>query len=353
MAFKTSLQESTMFSPKAHKKNYIALALTLALGANAHSAVTDDSSIPFKHKELYPEGIDYNHSNEAFYVSSVRKGVVSLIKKDGTSSVVINDQELVSSIGLKIDERRNRLIVCNSDPGVSAKSTDKTRGQLASVSIYDLSTGEKRQTVRLTDVLSDAKKQSSGHLANDVTVDANGNLYITDSFAPIIYKVDPEGNASVFIEDERLKTAAGTFGLNGIEYHPNGYLITAIYDSGKLFKIPLNAPKSLTEIQFKTPKAIKIDGLLLTDSNSLAVVTNSLEGPNYPNSVLKLSSFDDWKNAQVQAHFDTGTTFPTTLTEVNNELFVVYSHLHQLFSGNKQPVEDFTIQKVVFTALQP
>lgn len=47
-----------MFSPKIHKKNYMALALSLALSFNVHAAVTDESSIPFKHKELYPEGID-------------------------------------------------------------------------------------------------------------------------------------------------------------------------------------------------------------------------------------------------------------------------------------------------------
>ncbi|GAA3917637.1 SMP-30/gluconolactonase/LRE family protein [Litoribacillus peritrichatus] len=342
-----------MFNQKFRKTHAMLLATGMIFGSSYVAA--NNNAIPqeinFSSEGLYPEGIDYSSKEKAFYLSSVSKGQITKVTADGTQSTVVLDDALISSIGLKIDTARNRLIVCNSDPGVSSKSLQTTKGQLANIAIYDIDSGKKLQSIDLTSSLSESSKSKSGHLANDVTLDSEGNLYITDSFAPVIYKVTPDGQSSVFIEDERLATAPGTFGLNGIEFHPDGYLITAIYDSGRLFKIPLNQPTALKEITFEVPKAIKIDGLLLTKSNQLALVTNSLAGPSFPSAVYQLTTTDQWNSARLTAQFDTGTTFPTTLTEVNDELFVVYSHLHQLFSGTKTPVKDFKIQKVEFSAL--
>lgn len=37
-----------------------------------------------------------------------------------------------------------------------------------------------------------------------MTVDPAGNAYVTDSLSPLVHKVTPEGQASVFVEDPRL-----------------------------------------------------------------------------------------------------------------------------------------------------
>jgi hypothetical protein len=53
---------------------------------------------------------------------------------------------------------------------------------------------------------------------NDAALDRQGNTYVSNSFSPVIYKVDREGNASVFFQDAGFNLPSGEFGFNGIQY---------------------------------------------------------------------------------------------------------------------------------------
>ncbi|HHC78728.1 MAG TPA: hypothetical protein ENK46_02510 [Flavobacteriia bacterium] len=291
---------------------------------------------------LYPEGLVYDHKTESFYTTSVAQGKIVKVTKDGKVTVFADDKDLVSTIGLEIDVKRNRLIVCNSDPGASSKSSEATKGKLATVVFYNLKTGKREKYIDLA-----AIAPQGGHLANDVTIDDNGNLYITDSFSPIIYKISNKGKATILINDERLAAPAGTFGLNGLVYHPDGFLIVAIYNGGKLFKIPLNKPSDLKEIGLGDKPFPTIDGVLLLDDNTIALVCNNLSGADFPSAVYKVNTNNNWVSANTIAVFKTGNTFPTTLTKAGNDVFVVYAKLQMLFGG-KPAVQEFEITKVKF-----
>lgn len=302
------------------------------------------NSIPLKSPGLYPEGLVYDKKSEAFFTTSVTQGKIVKVTKDGKLTVFADDKDLISTIGLEIDSQRNRLIVCNSDPGASYKSTEASRGKLAAVVFYNLETGKREKYIDLTTIAP-----QGGHMANDVTLDEKGTYYITDSFSPIIYKVNSEGKASILINDKRLEAPAGTFGLNGLTYHPDGYLIAAIYNGGKLFKIPINNPSNLKEIELGAKPFPTIDGVLLLDSKTIAIACNNLGGADFPSAVYEISSDDNWETARTTGSFLTGDTFPTTLTKAEEDLFVVYAKLHILFGGNNPIAQEFEITKVNFS----
>jgi sugar lactone lactonase YvrE len=302
------------------------------------------SEVLVKSPGLYPEGLVYDNKTGDFYTTSVAEGKIVKVTKDGKTTVFAEDKDLVSTIGLEIDTKRNRLIVCNSDPGASIKTGDATKGKLAAVVFYNLRTGEREKYIDLA-----AIAPQGGHMANDVTMSENGDFYITDSFSPIIYKVTKKGKASILVNDNRLAAPAGTFGLNGLVYHPDGFLIVAIYNGGKLFKVPLKNPSAIEEVQLRAKPFPTIDGVLLLNNKTIALACNNLTGANFPSAVYKLQTNDSWMSAETVGFFNTGDTFPTTLTKADGDVFVIYAKLPMLFGGIKPAAQEFEITKVKFS----
>lgn len=300
------------------------------------NTLTPDT-ITINQQGLYPEGLAYDPQGERFLVSSFTSGAIGMVKDDGTYSNFINDKELISTTGIFIDNARNRVLVTIADPGASTKTTTETQGKLAAIAIYNLSTKQRINYVNLGKL-----KPLSGHFANDIAVDNIGNAYVTDSFSDIIYKIDLAGTATIFLEDSKFVAPAGSFGLNGIVYHPDGYLIVAKYDEGLLFKIPVNNPSAFTQIKM-TQTLSGADGLLLNDNNTLTVSCN-----NTTNTVFKLTGNNNWNSANVTGTFATGDVFPTTLAKRDGETYVLYAHLGALFSGQTPAVASFKIQKTNF-----
>ena len=54
---------------------------------------------------LHPEGIEYDEARERFLISSVTRGTVTAVQDDGSHAVFIEDPDIVSSIGIHIDDR--------------------------------------------------------------------------------------------------------------------------------------------------------------------------------------------------------------------------------------------------------
>lgn len=309
---------------------------------NITAQISDE--IVIKEPGLYPEGLVYDSKSEVFYTTSVAEGKIIKVDKYGNSSVFVDDKDLISTIGIELDRKRNRLIVCNSDPGVGGKSSSETKGKLASVVFYDLKTGKKDRYFDLASIAP-----PGGHLANDLTMDDKGNLYITDSFAPIIYKISEKGEVSIFINDQRLAAPTGTFGLNGLVYHPEGFIIAAVYNGGKLFKIPIDKPSDIKQIELGNKHYPTIDGVLLLDNETIALTSNNLTGADFPSAVYQIKTSDNWISAKTTSVFKTGRTFPTTLVRAEEDVFVLKTKLHVLFAGNNPVAQEFEITKVDFS----
>jgi len=298
------------------------------------------NTFELKELALHPEGIVYSNKTKKTYVSSYFKGKIVTVNLEGKMSDFVTDDDLVAVVGMAIDETKNRLLVCNSNSGLSLKSKKETIGRLAEVIVYDLTTGKKIKTIDL------AGLHQGGHFLNDITTDGKGNVYVTDSFSPVIYKINANDEASVLTNDKQFEVPQGAFGLNGIVYHSDNYLIVG--SMGKLYKVSLSNPQEVKEITLDKP-INSLDGLLLIDGNKLALASNYFMGPKFDEAIYKIETTDNWTTAKVTNSFkNLAGVFPTTLTKINNDVYVSYGYFGDLINPKSAPNDSFKLQKVEF-----
>lgn len=305
----------------------VALGATL-LGSNI--AFADD--ITFTATQTYPESVAWSARQHVFMVGSVRHGTVGKITPDGTYKAFIHDDRLISTLGLLVDDRHNTLWVTNSDPGAGERTSEATRGKLAAIATYDATTGKPRDYYDLSSI------DPGAHLANDLVLDAKGNAYVTDSFAPVIYRIDTHGLASIFAQDARFRTGDG-FNLNGIATHPDGYLIVGNYNSGELFRIDLHDSSRIDPIAL--PEPLKgADGFDLVDAQHLIVVQNA-----GVDRTVELTSTDGWKTATIVRTEKSEASMPTAAVTENGRAYVLNSRIDTLFKQGAPKVDRYVLQQ--------
>lgn len=280
-------------------------------------------------ENVYPEGITYDAKTDSLFVGSFYKGEVQRIQRSKvTVFIPAGQDELHSVVGLLADAKRRRLWVCNSEAGASQRSTPESIGK-ASVHIYDL---DKKSLIKKVDLT-----QQSGHFCNDIALDVNGNAYITDSFSPIIWKVDGTNfHLTEFLNDDRFRGEG--FNLNGIQITSDGkYLITVKMNSGQLFRISIE-DRTVTEIKLNRPIDAG-DGMFFSGKHELLVVEGF--GAKEP-GIATLIFTKDYSSATISKKLQSPKIkVPTTVTIADGKLFVVNSQFNHLFkpeeSGPPEP----------------
>src|SRR5436190_9178087 len=188
----------------------------LALAAKAKEAGIHRSKIAFtlSEKDLFPEGIAYDPLDKAFFLSSLhkRKIVRVRLRKQRTSIVEDFTSEgqdgLYSTLGMKVDAERRILWVCSSAESFMKHYSESDAGK-AALFKYDLNT---RKLIRKYEVGPNPRR-----LLNDITLNAKGDVFVTDTASGEIFTVRQE-------KDE-LETfiPTGTFqGPNGITISDDG-----------------------------------------------------------------------------------------------------------------------------------
>jgi sugar lactone lactonase YvrE len=295
------------------------IAVTQEAAATADASREDlPDQVIISVEGLFPEGVEYDTLNQRFLVSSTADGMIRTVSDDGTTEVLVMDDRLPSTLGLEADEANNRLLVAATDM--------EMEGYLG---IYDLTTGE---NINLVD-FRPLTPNDPEHFVNDVAVDSEGNAYVTDSYAGVIYRVDPQGNASIFLEDESFSTQ---FALNGIVYNVAGNYLLAV-QVPNIIKIPLDNPAAFTQVGIPE-QFVGADGLALLDNRTLIIANNN------PAKVFRVQSGDDFATAMVTGTFETGNVNPTTVAARQGQAYVLYSFLN----AEEQVITEFPIQRAGF-----
>ncbi|SMC89281.1 SMP-30/gluconolactonase/LRE family protein [Kibdelosporangium aridum] len=255
---------------------------------------------------LHPEGVAWDPTRQAFLVSSIVRGTISVVGPDGKARTLVNDPALTQPLGVHVDARRNRVLTAYSQ----------------GLGIFELSTG---RTLHLA---------KFGKAPNDLAIDWFGNAYVTDPPGDTIYKVDVNGTVTPFVTDKRLAGAA--YGMNGVVWHPAGFLLVVHYENGKLFKVTRN---TVTEVAIAKP-LVGGDGLAFQRDGSLVVVTNKLGVPG-EDAVTVLRPRSLWASAVVTRHTQTPISAPTTAAVTPYGTYVVHGRLDWLFNEQKLSNEFF------------
>ncbi|KAK4848599.1 hypothetical protein QYF36_014980 [Acer negundo] len=243
---------------------------------------------------FFRECAKWDDSNRRFLVSYLEGGFGQVsVPEDYSPGTVLEELTLVKDVdlagnmsaGIVVDKPRNRLLVA-----VAQLIGNKYSGLAA----YDLSTWKRLFLTHL----SGANDEKS--MADDVAVDVEGNAYVTDVKSNKIWKVGVDGQLISIIKSP-LFTAKecykNLFGLNGIVYHPDGFLIVIHTMTGNLFKIDLanGDGDEVKLIEVAAGALLFGDGIELLSPTKLVVAGN-------PTARLVESS-DGWRTASVVTKF--------------------------------------------------
>ncbi|GAB6898073.1 hypothetical protein [Kineosporia succinea] len=314
-----------------------ATSAPVAPGLSGKHRIPDEFTVTAP--ELYPEGIAWDPTRSAFLVGSARFGSVSVVTTRGKVTELVAPLAAASTLGIRVDAARNRALVAYSDFWVR-QQIDTGLPPVSAVAVFALDTGKVLRRV-------DVDPGGARTFANDLTLDDDGNAYVTNSVTTRIMKVTPRGRISTLLDDPRFEAAV--VGANGIVYDPRGYLLVARYDTGVLYRIPLERPRRMREVELEKP-LIGTDGMILTDSGDLVVVTNAIGEAvgvgGGVDAVTVLSSHDRWRSAKVKRQVSPWPVAgPTTVTMTPRGAYVLSGRVGTLLSGSGVG-QDFTVRRL-------
>ncbi|HVK48679.1 MAG TPA: hypothetical protein VM488_12555, partial [Pseudobacter sp.] len=245
-----------------HIITIILIVCSLSTVILLHSCISNRPTerIEFMAPDSYPEGIAFDSVRQQYYVSSARTGSIGRVSLAGVYSLLHADTGLKSTYGMKVHPNGKELYVCAGDANYSKYTAPDTREKMARLVVIDLSSGNRTKDIDLSKLLP------GKHFPNDLTFDMEGNCYITDSYAHAIYKVTPDGKPSVLVQDPLFETQG--IGVNGIAWHPEGFLLVDNSNTGGLYKIVITSPAKVSRIRINQ-FFLGADGLLLKDLNDL------------------------------------------------------------------------------------
>jgi sugar lactone lactonase YvrE len=234
---------------------------------NQISAVKTDVII-IPGDRYFPEGVTVTPDG-TFFVGSMFEGCI-MRAQAGTGSmepfIESGTNGLVSVLGLWADEAHQTLWACSSDAG-NGRLTGRAP---VGVKAFDLQTGAAKGSYDFP----------GGGFANDLTFDAAGNLYVTDSWTPRILRLRAGGSVlEEWINDPRL--GVEQWSLNGIDYDRSSNVIYTVNQrAGLLFRIALELDGSagaVTMIQ-TSQELRRPDGLKVIGPNTLATAEGGAGG---------------------------------------------------------------------------
>jgi sugar lactone lactonase YvrE len=207
--------------------------------------------------KTFPEGIARAPASPAFFVGSYADGTVfrgDVRAPDPQVFLPPGADGRTSVMGMKVD-RAGRLIVAGADTG--------------KVWVYD---------TRTAALLHTFETGIPGSFVNDVAVAANGDVYVTDSLQPRLYRIAAAelavpGTTALGVFRDLRGTAIDYqdgFNLNGIVVTPDQRaLVVADYNDRKLYRIDRNNG-DVAEIDLGG-ESVTGDGLLMRGRTLYAV----------------------------------------------------------------------------------
>jgi sugar lactone lactonase YvrE len=323
------------------RKAVTAVTLTVLYTLSmSHALALDQLELPGK--TLYPEGIAADNVSGALYVGGLAHGeILKFFDGRWQTFKTAHSDGLKNTIGLSVDGERHRLWVCNTRFLVAGEDAIDP-AITPSILVFDTDTGA---LLKRFDIEADGLP----HFFNDVTLGPDGAAYVSDSLAPVIWRMDMgDGQASRFVQSKEFQLQP-EYNLNGIVLTPDGkHLIVTIpgREIGGLFRVTL-ADRRVQAISLDQAFSGG-DGLVFTDSNQLIAVMGGVTG------------------VQLDQHYLTGKVrhypalvdqfdFATTADVQGNSLYVVNSqldHFVPMFQNDSPPTLPFTLTRVPLNTLK-
>ena len=303
------------------------LATLVALVPSASiGAAPRPSSYVLPGNAVFPEGVAFQPSTGNFFVSSTTDGSIlrGNVGEPAASQFIAGSGTSFSAIGVKVDDA-GRLAVAGGFTG--------------DVSIFDAATGARIRTFTT----------GAGGALNDLAVAKNGDLFVTDSFRPVLWRIPaadivpsatPAPAEAWLNLTGKIPYVADQFNVNGIVATENGkHLVVAQSFTSELFRIDV-ATKAVTKIDLGG-ELVSGDGLALLGRTLYAA-----EPFSGPGRIAKVALSGDLSTGTVLSRTtDPLFNTPTTIAVANGRLLVVNSQFEELFGG-EPPSLPFTLSSI-------
>jgi hypothetical protein len=268
--------------------------------------------------DYYPESLAAGADGTLYVGSLVGGNVAAYADGSTTPTMLLADASVTGVAGVLVHE--NELWLCSVDGQFRHPTEVKSFGL----------DGAAHGTFPL----------GAQQFCNDVTFDAAGNLYATDSFSGTVMRLARNAGAlETWFTDPALAPASqGAFGLDGI-VAIEGALIVGKLDTGGLYRIPINADGSAgtaTPIGV-TPPLTAPDGIRALDERTLLVAENS-------GALARVTLAGTTATATVLA---SDLDQPTGVAVARGSAWVSEGQLARLFARPPQaPSEPFLVRRV-------
>ena len=245
-----------------------------ALEANRRPVVRSTAAFTLPQRDLLTEGVAYDPRTRAFFVGSVHYRKILRVDRSGRASDFIPSERdgLWAPLGMRVDSARGVLWVAAAarPQMIHYNSADADRSGLFR---YDLA------SARLTGKFL-IPADGATHVLGDLTISRNGDVYSSDSRAPVVWRVRAGSDSLEHFVESPLLLAAQGLALTPDERT----LYLADYSRG-ILKIDV-ASKAVTLVHNRegVPAALGIDGLYLSRGKLIAI-QNGVE----PHRVVRLT----------------------------------------------------------------
>lgn len=307
---------------------------------NLPSRSCDETEIVLAPAEsaMHPEGIPADDDGNIYVSGFISKNIVR-VRPCGAPTEFVPAGTIGNAAGILFDSLSNSLWVCESDFGETPPNPR--------VSWVDLANGRVVATHRFP--------PGSG-ICNDMTVDGDQNLYLTDSFANRIVRIPADrrsatgevtDSVAVWSEDPAFGTIRpGTFGLNGIAWGGGRDLYVAAFHGNagpgteqppsRRHRVPIvsDGTAGSSEVVGDNPFG---DGLEWLGGRAFLV--------NEQSSVVSLLALGEEDAIQLTP-LATGLDFSTTSVVVGDSFWVVEGQLDHFLDPSLGPAtEPFRIRR--------
>ena len=156
---------------------------------------------------MIPEGIAWDPGSRRLFVGSLARNKIVAISPDGRVSdfVPSGRDGLQRVLGMKVDDPRKSLWVCSAE----ADAPGGTKTRASTLFHFDLAT---RKTLRKI-----PSPRGGTHLFNDIAIEKDGGLFLTDSEEGTVYRLRVGRDAL-----EVFQAPGRFFYPNGIALSPDG-----------------------------------------------------------------------------------------------------------------------------------
>jgi len=175
-----------MPAPRAQVAALLLLCASAPASARAQAVDTVARGVLLREladSTLWPEGIDRDSRTGDFYVASVRHRTIVRVAKDGTEHELWprDDPRFGAMLGVRVDPRRP--VVWATTSGIpQMEGWLPADSAIAALLRIDARTG---RILRRWDL----PLAPRGHVLGDLAVGPRGDVYLTDSYEPVLYRL--------------------------------------------------------------------------------------------------------------------------------------------------------------------